>query len=115
VLVPPQLGWTADPTPGPPPDTFGAQRRLANNRDSPLLFEAEVVRVTDIGEPGFDVSEYERVRLASPYALPAPPRYGESARGSLRRRWAGAARVWLASSRAMPVLPQLYAARACGS
>jgi hypothetical protein len=82
VLVPPQLGWAREDGVGPPPDTFGAQRRLANNRDAPLLFEAELVRVTDVGEPGFDVAEYEQVKLKSPYSLPVPPRYGESSRGS---------------------------------
>lgn len=76
--MPPALGWARDEAAGPPPDTFGAQRRLANNRDGPLLFEAELTRVRNVGEPGFDVSAYERVRLASPYTLPAPPQYGEA-------------------------------------
>ena len=78
VLVPPSLGWARDEKAGPPPDTFGATRRLANNRDGPLLFEAALVRVRDVGEPGFDVSEYERVKLSSPYSLPAPPVYGKA-------------------------------------
>lgn len=78
MLVPPSLGWAREGNIGPPPDTFGATRRLANNKDGPLLFEAEVVRVRDVGEPGFDVTEYARVKLRSPYTLPAPPVYGKA-------------------------------------
>lgn len=74
--MPPSLGWARDDKVGPTPDTFGASRRLANNKDGPLLFEAELVRVRDVGEAGFDVSEYEKVKLKSPYTLPAPPVYG---------------------------------------
>lgn len=77
-MVPPSLGWARDEKIGPPPDTFGATRRLANNKDGPLLFEAELVRVRDVGDPGFDVTEYERVKLRSPYTLPAPPVYGKA-------------------------------------
>ena len=77
MLVPPQLGWTATTT-GPQPSTYGASRRLANNHDGPLLFEAELVRVTRSNETGFDKSAYERVQLVRPYALPAPPKYGQA-------------------------------------
>ena len=80
MLVPPQLGWArpSDDAVGPPPATFGASRRLANNKDGPLLFEAELVRVSAAGEAGFNVAEYERIKLKSPYSLPAPPQFGGS-------------------------------------
>lgn len=74
--MPPSLGWARDEAVGPPRDTFGASRRLANNKEGPLLFEADVIRVRDAGDQGFDVSEYERVKLSSPYSLPPPPAYG---------------------------------------
>jgi hypothetical protein len=83
ILVPPQLGWTgAAAAVGPPPVTYGAARRLANYRDGPLLFEAELVRVREAGEAGFDIAEYEGVQLASAYRLPPPPMYGQAMRRS---------------------------------
>jgi hypothetical protein len=78
ILVPPSLGWARDERVGPPRDTFGATRRLANNKDGPLLFEADITSVRDVGDQGFDLSEYEKVKLRSPYTLPPPPVYGKA-------------------------------------
>jgi len=75
--VPPNLGWAANERAGPPPDTFGAQRRLINNRDGPLLFEAELVGVrrAEVLRDAGVAEALERIRLR-PYSLPAPPVYG---------------------------------------
>jgi hypothetical protein len=83
VLIPPQLGWLKDLAIGPPPDTFGARRRLANNRDGPLLFEAELVRASPPRDlANMDFSKFERVQLTRPYSLPSPPKYGDTSLGA---------------------------------
>lgn len=78
ILMPPSLGWARNEKVGPPRDTFGASRRLSNNKDGPLLFEADVTSVRDVGDQGFDLGEYEKVKLRSPYSLPPPPVYGRA-------------------------------------
>ena len=74
VLVPPQLGWSSD-TVRPRPKTFGAKRRLAQHRDEPLLFEAEVVAVYPPGsdEAARALSQAIEVsRRESSFRLPLP-------------------------------------------
>ena len=72
ILVPPNLGWVDDSV-VPKPDSFGAARRLENYRDGPLLFEIEVVRVSN-GKGGDDGDEVDlEPRGDFSYRLPAPP------------------------------------------
>lgn len=74
ILVPPNLGWVDDSV-VPKPDSFGAARRLENYRDGPLLFEIEVVRVSNGkgGDDGDDNGVDLEPQGDFSYRLPAPP------------------------------------------
>ncbi len=45
-LIPPELGYAADPTNAQPqPPTFATKRQLLNHSKEPLLFEVELLRI----------------------------------------------------------------------